>query len=204
MTTKYLVTNYIAGQHNPHGNAMWSLARKPGCLWETVISGPRLLWAQLSIRAVLCQTSLAYPNMRATATTAEESGGDGSCCVTRGQCPLASQSQQFSWMCREACLWECIGLPLSPHVHMCVLACVAPSPSEGTLSPTGPPLPFLWCRMFGMMTRSIEAMCCHNVTSLNKVFRAVFTEPEHEQQNPPITVSFCVVVKVSNVSNFLW
>lgn len=54
------------------------------------------------------------------------------------------------------------------------------------------------------MTCSVEAMCCHNVTSLNKVFRAVFTEPEHEQQNPPITVSFGVVVKVSNVSNFLW
>lgn len=67
-----------------------------------------------------------------------------------------------------------------------------------------PPARFLWCRMFNMMTFSIEAMCCHNVTSLNKVFRAVFTEPEHEQQNPPITVSFCVVVKVSNVSNFLW
>lgn len=80
----------------------------------------------------------------------------------------------------------------------------APSPSEGTLIPLGPPLPFLWCRMFDVMTCSIEAMCCHNVTSLNKVFRAVFTEPEHEQQNPPITVSFCVVVKVSNVSNFLW
>jgi hypothetical protein len=58
--------------------------------------------------------------------------------------------------------------------------------------------------MLNMMSCCIEAMCCHNVTSLNKVFRAVLAEPEHEQQNPPITVSFHVVVKVSNVSNFFW
>lgn len=62
----------------------------------------------------------------------------------------------------------------------------------------------LCSRKFGATACSTEAMCCHNVTSLNKVFRAVLAEPEHEQQNPPITVSFCVVVKVSNVSNFLW
>lgn len=42
MTTKYLVTDYIAGQHDPDRNAMWSFARKPGYLWETVISH---LWA---------------------------------------------------------------------------------------------------------------------------------------------------------------
>lgn len=61
---------------------------------------------------------------------------------------------------------------------------------------------FLCSCMLNMMTYCIEAMCCHNVTSLNKVFRAVLAEPEHEQQNLPITVSFCVVVRVSNVSNF--
>lgn len=97
-----------------------------------------------------------------------------------------------------------LGLPLSPRVHTCVLACVGTLPFRGDPETHWTPLSFLWCRMFNVMTCSTEAMCCHNVTSLNKVFRAVFTEPEHEQQNPPITVSFCVVVKVSNVSNFLW
>lgn len=150
--------------------------------------------------------SLGDSNLCTMAAIAGESEGDGSCCIPRGQCYLASHSQQLSWMCWGACLWKCITprplpFPTSTHVRWHAWA---PSPSEGTRSPTGPPLPFLWCRMFDMMTCSIEAMCCHNVTSLNKVFRAVFTEPEHEQQNPPITVSFGVVVKVSNVSSFLW
>lgn len=122
MTTKYLMTDYIAGQHDPHRSAMWSLAAKPGCLWETVISGPWLLPAQLYIRAVLCQISLACPNKRATAATAEESEDDGSCCIASGRCPLASQSQQFSWMCRGACLWECI-IPGPPPFPTCTHVC---------------------------------------------------------------------------------
>lgn len=36
-------------------------------------------------------------------------------------------------------------------------------------------LPFLCGRMLNMMTCCIEAMCCHNITSLNKVFRALFS-----------------------------
>lgn len=144
MTTKYLMTDYIAGQHDPHRSAMWSLAAKPGCLWETVISGPWLLPAQLYIRAVICQISLACPNKRATAATAEESEGDGSCCIARGWCPLAPQSQAVLLDVQRS-LSMGVHHPWAsrfPHVYTRVCWHVwAPSPSEGTLSPTGPHSP---------------------------------------------------------------
>lgn len=143
MTIKYLMTDYIAGQHDPHRNAVWSLALKPGCLWKTVISEPQLLPAHLYIRAVLCRISLACPKKRATAARAEESEGDRSCCIASSQCPLAPQSQQFSWRCRGACLWECItpGPPLSPRVHTRVLAWVGTLPFQGDTEPHWPPTP---------------------------------------------------------------
>lgn len=172
-------------------------------------SGPWLLPAQLGggthvpaqrpfcVRAFLCRVSPACPNNMATITAAEASAGDGGCCITGVGAPMQPPANSSPGKILQLPFSHWDG-QRSPSMGA-RQPWAAPFPSRACLrgghpwapcpSPRRPaPLPFPWCRMFDMMTCSIEAMCCHNVTSLNKVFRAVFAEPEHEQQNPPITV----------------